>query len=330
MAMNIVPWTEKYRPERSNQVCGNSLEFDQVLEYGRQSKNVLLHGPSGTGKSSAVRVLLKNVPKDSKLILDAKSRASESTQHLIHKLTVFSMRKTSYKQRFVLVDEVDSIRINDQKMFIRPLTKDIGVKKNDDRGIIFLFICNRIDRVSEFIIRHCVVVNYNSLEFDLCQDYLENICINEKVVYDLESLNYIFYKIGQDMRKMVSTMQYLSLLMKRIHKDDLEKIDKLNKIEFIELFDKLFDNDNILEITNELYDAAYSVITLCIMSLKYHKLKKCLSNDYVIVLANIAHDSRTTENTWFLLYRLISESPLFIKLSKDQLHNNQVLSYQTC
>ena len=308
---NVVPWTEQYRPMESSEVCGNYLEFDQVLEYGRQSKNLLLHGPSGTGKSSAVRVLLKNVPKDSKLILDAKSRASETTQHLIHKLTTFSMRKTSYNQRFVLVDEVDSIRIQNQKMFIRPLTKDIGRREKNDRGIIFLFICNRIDKVSEFIIRNCVVINYNSLEFHQCADYLVNICEKENLIYDKESLNKIFYGIGQDMRKMVSTMQYLSLLMnKKIHSDDLVNVDTLNKLDFTVLFDRVFREKNIMSVVNELYFQAYSIITLSIKSLQYHSKKNHLTNDYVQVLAKISNDSRTTENTWFLIYRLINESPL--------------------
>ena len=307
----VVPWTEQYRPMESSEVCGNYLEFDQVLEYGRQSKNLLLHGPSGTGKSSAVRVLLKNVPKDSKLILDAKSRASETTQHLIHKLTTFSMRKTSYNQRFVLVDEVDSIRIQNQKMFIRPLTKDIGRKQNNDRGIIFLFICNRIDKVSEFIIRNCVVINYNSLEFSQCVNYLENICKKESLIYDTESLKTIFYSIGQDMRKMVSTMQYLSLLMnKKIHSNDLVNVDTLNKLDFVELFNNSFNDENIFNVVNNLYFEAYSVITLCIKSLQYHSNLNKLTNDYVQALANISNDSRTTENTWFLIYRLINESPL--------------------
>lgn len=49
--MNVLPWTEKYRPETSNQVCGNVLEFEQVLELGSQSTTLLLYGPSGTGKT---------------------------------------------------------------------------------------------------------------------------------------------------------------------------------------------------------------------------------------------------------------------------------------
>ena len=119
-------------------------------------------GPSGTGKSSAVRVLLKNVPKESKLILDAKARANGTTQQLIRKLTNFTMKKTETKERFILVDEVDSIRIIDQKIFIRPLTKNIG--DNSDKHIIYIFICNRLERVSEFIVRNCELIMYNPLD----------------------------------------------------------------------------------------------------------------------------------------------------------------------
>ena len=55
--MNVIPWTEKYRPETSRQVCGNVLEFEQVLKYGSESKNLLLHGPSGTGKSTFLNII---------------------------------------------------------------------------------------------------------------------------------------------------------------------------------------------------------------------------------------------------------------------------------
>ena len=151
--MNVIPWTEKYRPETSKQVCGNVLEFEQVIKYGSQGK----------------------------LILDAKARASGTTQQLIRKLTLFSMQKTTSKQRFVLVDEVDSIRIIDQKIFIRPLSKDISRYDGDsERSIIFLFICNRIERVSEFIVRNCVSIAYNSLTFKMANGYIMKIHIMMK------------------------------------------------------------------------------------------------------------------------------------------------------
>ena len=309
--MNVIPWTEKYRPETSKQVCGNVLEFEQVIKYGSEGKHLLLHGPSGTGKSTAVRVLLKNIPKDSKLILDAKARASGTTQQLIRKLTLFSMQKTTSKQRFVLVDEVDSIRIIDQKIFIRPLSKDISRYDGDsERSIIFLFICNRIERVSEFIVRNCVSIAYNSLTFKMATGYIKMICNNENTQYNENALKTIFHNVGRDMRKMVSTMQYLYLMTGRISDDDFLKIDPCNNLDYIKLFDRILKQKDICRVTDELYGESYSVNALCIFALKYHQEKGCLTHKYVKTLAYLSHDSHTTENIWFILYRLISESPI--------------------
>jgi DNA polymerase III delta prime subunit len=305
---NVIPWVEKYRPQNSAEVCGNILEFNKVMEYGRKSKNLLLYGPSGTGKSTAIRCLLKNIPSDSKLILDSKSRSSYNSQQLTQKLNNFSNTKTSYHQRFVLVDEVDSIRIIEQKIFIRPLTNDIG--NNIKRNIIFLFICNRIEKVSEFIVRNCVKIPYNSLSFDIASSYLKKICINEDTKYDELSLKYIFKSINCDMRKMVTTMQFLYFMTGKIDKDDFIKIDPLNSIDFHRLFERIIKNPDIDSVVDELYSQSFSILALCIYSMNYHKNVNALTDEYLNLLANLCNDSYTTEYTWFILYRLINESPL--------------------
>jgi DNA polymerase III delta prime subunit len=311
--LNVLPWVETHRPQSSDEVCGNVLAFEQVLTYGKQNKNLLLYGPPGTGKSTAVRCLLKNIPKDSKLILDAKARATGSPQHIIHKLNVFSTKKTINPQRFVLVDEVDSIRIIDQKTFIRPLTKSIG--NNQPNNIIFLFICNRIERVSEFIVRNCVKIHYDSLSYTSARSYLNMICHKEAAPYDDESLKAIFNKVGNDMRKMVSTMQYLFFTTGRISFDDFMKVDPLNSVDFHNLFDNLIKCNDVKRVTQELYRESHSVIGLCIYSMHYHQKNKCLDYDYIKLLAHLCHDTHTTENTWFLIYRLIDESPMRRRIS---------------
>ena len=306
--MNVIPWTEKYRPESSHQVCGNVLEFEKVLSLGAQKKNLLLCGPSGTGKSSAVRVLLKNVPKESKLILDAKARANGTTQQLIRKLTNFTMKKTETKERFILVDEVDSIRIIDQKIFIRPLTKNIG--DNSDKQIIYIFICNRLERVSEFIVRNCEVIMYNPLEFDMTITYLRDICNNENIVYDEYSLKTIFIHVGSDLRKMVSTMQYLYMMTGKVCSSDFKTIDPISELDYTTFFDSLMKNNNTKHIIDLLYGKAYSVNALSELMMMYHEEKNMMTHTYIKILGQLCHDSHTTDDTWFLLYRMIIESPI--------------------
>jgi len=301
-----IPWTEKYRPVTSDQVCGNTAEFETVKQCGIKHVNLLLHGPSGTGKSSALKVILKNISDDCKLILDARTRSSGSTQNIINRMTNFILRKSSSKIRYVLVDEVDSFRIVDQRIFIRPLTRE-----NNGIRLIFLFTCNRIELVSEFIVRNCTVIEYNPLNYNMVKDHLKKICKNENINYDSNSLQKIFNAVNCDMRKMISTMQYLYLMTGNVHFTEFVKNDTTNVSNYINLFENIFTIKNITKSTNYIYRQSLSINTLCIFSLEYHSNLNKLTYDYIKLLANICHDSNSTDDTWFLIYYMIQKSPIY-------------------
>ena len=301
-----IPWTEKYRPITSDQVCGNVREFEKVKECGIKHVNLLLHGPSGTGKSSALKVILKNIPDDCKLILDTRTRSSGSTQNIVNRMTNFILRKSSSKIRYVLVDEVDSFRIVDQRIFIRPLTRE-----NNGIRLIFLFTCNRIELVSEFIVRNCTVIEYNSLNYNMVQNYLRKICENENIKFNSNSLQKIFNAVNCDMRKMISTMQYLYLMTGSVDFDEFIKNDTTNVSNYANLFEKIFSIKDIIKSTNYVYRQSFSVNTLCIFSLEYHSKLEKLTYEYVKILANICNDSLSTDDTWFLIYYMIKKSPIY-------------------
>lgn len=301
-----IPWTEKYRPVTSEQVCGNNHKFDQVKECGTKHDNLLLHGPSGTGKSSALKVILKNIPDDCKLILDARARSSGSTQKIVNSMTNFILRKSSSKIRYVLVDEVDSFRVIDQRIFIRPLTRE-----NNGIRLIFMFTCNRIELVSEFIVRNCTVIEYNPLNYVMVKDYLKKICENENIIYNSNSLKKIFTAVNYDMRKMVSTMQYLYLMTGSVEYDEFIKNDTTNVSNYINLFDEIFSIKNIKKSTNFLYRQSFSINTLCVFSLEYHSKLNKLTYEYIKTLAKICNDSCSTDDSWFLIYNMIQNSPIY-------------------
>lgn len=301
-----IPWTERYKPVSSHQVCGNIKEFEKVKESKKQLQNILLHGPSGTGKSSALKVILQNIPDDCKLILDTRTRSSGSTQNIVNKMTNFILKKSSSKIRYVLVDEVDSFRIIDQKIFIRPLTRE-----NNGIRLIFLFTCNRIELVSEFIVRNCTVIEYKSLNYDMVKNHLQDICNKENVSYNSESLENIFKAVNFDMRKMISTMQYLYLMTGSIDYNEFIKNDTTNLSNYTNLFDNIFSMKDIIQSTNFIYRYSYSINTLCIFSLEYHSKYNKLTYEYIKLLANICNDSHTTDDTWFLIYYMIQKSPIY-------------------
>ena len=59
-------WTEKYRPETIKQVMGNESFVEDAKNWieNNELPNLLLHGPAGTGKTSAGIALAKDVLKE--------------------------------------------------------------------------------------------------------------------------------------------------------------------------------------------------------------------------------------------------------------------------
>ena len=59
-------WTEKYRPNTIKQVMGNESFVSDAMGWIKNNDipNLLLHGPAGTGKTSAGIALAKDILKD--------------------------------------------------------------------------------------------------------------------------------------------------------------------------------------------------------------------------------------------------------------------------
>ena len=64
--MNML-WTEKFRPQKLNEIRGQSGFVMDATEWviNGVMPNLLLHGVAGTGKTSAALVLAKSVHKSS-------------------------------------------------------------------------------------------------------------------------------------------------------------------------------------------------------------------------------------------------------------------------
>jgi DNA polymerase III delta prime subunit len=310
--MDILPWTEKYRPCEASAICGNAIGFQKVLDAGNIGSNILLYGPPGTGKSTAIRALVRNVSTESILTFDTKLKSSGASKHINRVLDHFINKKTSSYLSYVIVDEVDTMYIQDQKVFIQSM-----MKKNDisQRLIIFVFICNKIEKVSNFIKRHSVIVKYDEFPFEVALPYLRNICVKEQVKHDVESLKFIFITLNCDMRKVVSTIQYLHLMSDLVNKEEFLKMETVDFINYDdEYFNTIFKMP-MKSAIDELFYQSFSVISLSLQSFRYHQRRNIMTKEYLKKLAYICDDALTTRCPYFLISQLIIEAPAFQDLT---------------
>lgn len=311
MNKSRIPFVEKYRPKNLEDVLGgHKILFDLVSNDF--SKHLLLFGPPGTGKSTVVQALLKNVPSDSILNMNAKIR-SNTTISLIKKMTSFSSKKTTFHKKFILVDEVDTIPIHDQKIFIRPLESDI-TKNTRQNNLVFIFICNRINYVSEFIKKNCIIIKYNRLAFNECKYHLRTICNAENIEISDNVLEFIYSEVNCDLRKTISTIEFLFCMNHKITKNIFKEFHRKIDTKYFESIETYLTQNPLKNVVDFLHDDINSVKQFCIELLKFHKKHKCLSSSYTQLLAEMCVDSQTTTNTWFIIYRLLKESPYFSTL----------------
>ena len=94
-------FTEKYRPQDFNSICGKS----KFAVLKKRYDNLILYGKSGHGKSTLIRVFLKDIPKDSVFV---SSKFKYDTSKMLEKMKYFVKFKTS-SQKKVYFDEIYTI-----------------------------------------------------------------------------------------------------------------------------------------------------------------------------------------------------------------------------
>lgn len=295
-----IPWTEKYRPRDTGGLCGQNVHM-VALE---KSQHVVLFGPPGTGKSSSVRIYLKNKSRDSVFFFDAKVKSS-SMNIIFDKLTTFLKSKTSDDSKYVLVDEVDSFSYDEQKIFLRLLI---------DTNSKFFFICNQIENVLDQIKQCCTVLHFKALVFGDVIPYLDIIKKNEKIQISSSVLKFVFESFAGDLRKTTSFLQYASAISKRIDKKLFHRFVTLHDGNFIEFIDTWFSSwTNSMDLENIVDDMVRLALPVSHVGeylIRYHKNKNILTNEYERCIWKCIRDSRTSHDSYFIFMRMLVESPL--------------------
>lgn len=305
--MNTTPWTEKYRPYDSKNICGNIENIKEIIELREKRGSILIYGPPGTGKTTSVRSVLNGFPKEQIFTFDMSLKSSETCKNMTRLLNNFITKQTETNHKIVVVDEIDCMRVMDQKVFKCLLSQSIN-----SYSVSVIFLCNNIKKVSEFIIRNSKLVEFKLLEYEKISDYLEEICVLEKINVDHKSLKSMFNTCKRDLRKMLTTMQYVYKMTGVITEEKYKEIIHLLYADVD--IDKVFEIP-LIDAVDYIYYQGISVLKFIDDMLVYHKMKSMLTRDYVKKLAKASNDIKIANDTWFIICFIISESPIFLKVS---------------
>ena len=195
--MNIpdIPWVEKYRPDRFDDIIISDINksiFSCIFTKDHFS-NMLLYGPPGTGKTTTIINLVNkyfdniNVKNRKSSILHLNASDDRGIDIIRNQILQFVNTNSIYKKglKFVILDEVDYMTKNAQSALKR-------VIQNVNDNVRFCLICNYISRIDNSLRNEFICIRFNKLPENLVNSFLLNIIkkeslnIDEKQVYNIQ------------------------------------------------------------------------------------------------------------------------------------------------
>ncbi|MDD4983317.1 MAG: replication factor C small subunit [Candidatus ainarchaeum sp.] len=222
MLKENLPWIEKYRPDSLKDVVGHSGIIDRLRSYVKLNRvpNMLFTGSAGIGKTSSAIALAKDLFGEhydrNFLELNASDdRGIDVVRNTIKEFARTLPFNSDYK--LIFLDEADSLTADAQQALRRTMERYVKTSR-------FILSCNYSSRIIEPIQSRCVVFRFKPLEKEVIISKLGEIGKIEKLIFEKESLDSLFYVSQGDLRKAINILQSTASLDPNIKTEDIFKV----------------------------------------------------------------------------------------------------------
>lgn len=279
--MDTLPWTEKYRPKLLNDIAQDE-QLIQLFENCIKSNDIphlMFHGPPGTGKTSSIlalgrelfkehfndRIIEFNASDDRGINAVREKIANDAKLYVPDIISKDGTKIPPYK--IIILDEADSMTDEAQDALRVIIEQYSSVTR-------FCLICNYISKITSAIKSRCSVIYFKKLNHECMIDRLKIVCKNEKMKIKNDVLETIVQVSNGDMRSAIMILQnirylyeFKQLLTKDMNIMNVKELDIIYKIKHSSVYNNEITKEDIYKISATIdVKTAIEIITKCLKS----------------------------------------------------------------
>lgn len=247
-------FVNKYAPKKTNEILGQNLAVRNLLDNIKNNIPTLLHGPTGTGKTSSIYAIANEFDYEILEINSSNFRNKEKIQTTVGNAS--QQQSLFNKQKIILVDELDGISGTKDRGGIPALIKILAETK-----IPIIMTSNDIwNRKFNTLRKKADLIEFKELDHLIIYELLKKVSEKEKVNFKETDLKSIARSSNGDLRAALTDLQIViqdnALNLELLSERDLtQKLFNALKIIFKTLDSKiaLRSIDNLDENPEELF-----------------------------------------------------------------------------
>uniref|UniRef100_A0A1B0C6K2 Replication factor C subunit 2 n=1 Tax=Glossina palpalis gambiensis TaxID=67801 RepID=A0A1B0C6K2_9MUSC len=205
-----LPWIEKYRPTKFDEIVGNEETVCRLSVFATQGNapNIIIAGPPGVGKTTTIQCLARILLGDS--FKEAVLELNASNERGIDVLL-------SRRHKIVILDEADSMTEGAQQA----LRRTMEIYSNTTR---FALACNTSEKIIEPIQSRCAMLRFTKLSDAQVLAKIIEVCRREELEYDEDGLEAIVFTAQGDMRQALNNLESTSKGFGKINSVNVFKV----------------------------------------------------------------------------------------------------------
>jgi replication factor C large subunit len=227
------PWISKYQP-KSLATFGTYKEqlvqMQQfVVDFKRQKKKgMLLHGPTGCGKTAAVYALASDCNFE---LIEVNASDVRKKDAMLALLGTAAKQRSLFSQgKIILVDEVDCVSGVKDRGAVGAIEKVIA----ETSYPIFLACQDVGSKKIKSLVRKVQCVAFDPLDHTTIFSILSSICSREGIDFDEAAVKTLARQSDGDLRAAINDLQSVAQERGRITMESLDALGYRNKKESIE------------------------------------------------------------------------------------------------